>query len=186
MKRYDTEQSIREARPDHPSGFTTSVQGEAMLAAVLDTTRQPAQRSRRRALGIAGAVAAGVLFTGGATAAIGGYDAPTAPREALPANGEAFMCATAGLQRMGDTAASADASPLDACRRAWSELFDDEAPRHLYPCVKAMDDSPSPEASASPSTHRWNGMLYVLDGDQFANAPQTCGAVGMMVAPIAE
>ncbi|MEV7229783.1 hypothetical protein AB0M79_22560 [Polymorphospora sp. NPDC051019] len=157
-----------------------------MLAKVLDTARQPAQRSRRRALGIAGAVVAGVLFAGGATAAIGGYGAPTAPREALPANGDAFLCATAGLQRMGEAASSAEESPVDACRRSWSQLFDDAAPRHLYPCVKAMDDSPSPEASASPSSRRWNGLLYVLDGDQFANAPQTCGAVGMMVAPIAE
>ncbi|PZG22601.1 hypothetical protein C1I95_04890 [Micromonospora craterilacus] len=185
MKRHDSDagQLIRGVRPESQAGFPASRQGETMLARILDTPRQPQRRSRRTAARVAGAVVLGALFAGGATAAIGAYNAPTAPFEALPANGDAFVCATANLQRMGDAASTAGESPVDACRRSWSRIFGDEAPNHLYPCVKAEDASPSPGASASPSSTQWNGLIYVLDGQQFKNAPETCGSVGMLVAP---
>jgi hypothetical protein len=186
VKRNDRDagQLIRGVRPESQAGFPASQQGEAMLARILDTPRQPQGRSRPRAARIAGAVALGALFAGGATAAIGAYNAPTAPPEALPANGDAFVCATANLQRMGDAASNPDESPVDACRRSWSRIFGDEAPDHLYPCVQAVDTSPSPGASASPSSTQWGQLIYVLDGQQFKNAPATCGSVGMLVAPI--
>ncbi|GAA0379797.1 hypothetical protein GCM10009541_22900 [Micromonospora gifhornensis] len=154
-----------------------------MLARILDTPRQPPGRSRRRAARVAGAVVLGALLAGGATAAIGAYNAPTAPPEALPANGDAFVCATANLQRMGDAASHPGESPVDACRRSWSRIFSDEAPEHLYPCVKAEKTSPSSDANASPPSTEWGQLVYVLDGQQFKNAPGTCGSVGMLVAP---
>ncbi|MEV0811482.1 hypothetical protein [Micromonospora sp. NPDC050200] len=184
MKRHDsvTEELIKQARPNGRVSFTTSAQGEALLAQILDTPRQPQRRSRKKAVGIAGAVAVGALFAGGATAAIGGYHAPTAPPEAQPANGDAFVCATEGMHRMGETTAMEGETPVDACRRAWSRIFSHDAPTHLYACVQRVQASPSPGSGASPSPE-WGKLVYVIDGQQFKNAPETCGSVGMFVAP---
>ncbi|MFD2768097.1 hypothetical protein [Micromonospora eburnea] len=184
MKRHDsvTEELIRQARPDDRVSFTTSAQGEALVARILDTPRQPRRRSRRKAAGIAGVVVVGALFAGGATAAIGGYHAPTAPPEAQPANGDAFVCATEGMHRMGDTTAREGETPVDACRRTWHRIFSLDAPTHLYACVQRVKASPSPGGSVSPSPE-WGRLVYVIDGQQFKNAPETCGSVGMLVAP---
>ncbi|MGW1056866.1 hypothetical protein [Micromonospora rubida] len=165
-----------------------------MLARILDMPGQPQKRSRKKSLTVAAAVAVGVLFAGGATAAIGGYGAPTAPPEAQPANGDAFVCATAGMRRMGEAAAQPGETPVDACRRVWSRIFSDGPPAHLYPCVQRVGASPSPggdstppvspspETSASPA-QGWGKLVYVIDGEQFKNAPETCGSVEMLVAP---
>ncbi|MEU9507587.1 hypothetical protein AB0D32_15050 [Micromonospora sp. NPDC048170] len=190
MKHYDTktEDLIIRVRPTAEVTFTTSPQGEAMLARVLDLPQQREKRSPRR-LGIVGAVAAGLLVAGGATAAIGGYRAPTAPPEALPANGEAFVCATSGMHRMGETVARVGETPADACRRSWSRIFSAKAPAHLYACVQRIEEISSSGSGASPSRSseaRWGKLVYVIDGGQFKNAPETCGSVKMFVAPASD
>ncbi|MFI6163178.1 hypothetical protein ACVMYR_12815 [Micromonospora sp. PTRAS2] len=190
MKHYDaaTEELINRARPGDRGGFTTSPQGEAMLARILELPQQPEKKPRKRRLGVIGAVAAGFMVVGGATAAIGGYRAPTAPPEAMPANGDAFVCATAGMHRMGDVASRAGETPVDACRRSWSRIFSVEAPDHLYACVQRIEEIPSSKSSASPSPSassgaRWGKLVYVIDGEQFKDASETCGSVKMFVAP---
>ncbi|WP_405116234.1 hypothetical protein OG559_15305 [Micromonospora sp. NBC_01405] len=188
MKRYDaaTGELIHRTRPSARVEFTTSPQGQAMLARILELPQQPETRSRKRRLGIVGAVAAGFLAAGGATAAIGGYHAPTAPPEAMPANDMAFVCATTGMHRMGETAARVDETPVEACRRSWSRIFSVKAPARLYACVQRIEPIPSPRNSASPSPPseaRWGKLVYVIDGEQFKNASETCGSVKMFVAP---
>ncbi|MEU5565579.1 hypothetical protein [Micromonospora musae] len=186
MKHCDaeTEDLITRVRPTAQVAFTSSPQGEAMLARVLELPQQPVKRSRKRRLGIFGAVAAGTLAAGGATAAIGGYHAPTAPPEAMPANDMAFVCGTAGMHRMGETTARVGETPIDACRRSWSRIFSVEAPSHLYACVQRIEAIPSLGSSESPSPEmRWGKLVYVIDGEQFKNAPETCGSVNMFVAP---
>ncbi|GAB3950436.1 hypothetical protein GCM10027614_50880 [Micromonospora vulcania] len=103
MKHYDaeTEDLISRVRPTAEVTFTTSPQGEAILARLLELPQQPEKSFRKRRLGVVGAVAAATLAAGGATAAIGGYHAPNAPPEAMPANDMAFVCATSGMHRMG-------------------------------------------------------------------------------------
>ena len=175
VKHYDvgTEGLISRARPTARVTFTTSRQGEAMLARVLELPQQPEKSSRKRRLGIVGAVAAGVLAAGGATAAIGGYHAPTAPPEAMPANDMAFVCATTGMHRMGETAARVGETPIDACRRSWSRIFSVKVPSHLYACVQRIEAIPSPGSSDSPSPEtRWGKLVYVIDGEQFKNTPR--------------
>ena len=186
MKHYDaeTEDLISRVRPTAEVAFTTSPQGEEMLARVLELPQQPEKKRRRRRWGIVGAVAAGALAAGGATAAIGGYHAPTAPPEAMPANDAAFVCATTGMHRMGETAARAGETPIDACRRSWSRIFSVEAPSHLYACVQRIEAPPTSGSSGSPSPEtRWGKLVYVIGGEQFKNAPETCGSVDMFVAP---
>ncbi|MER7418084.1 hypothetical protein ABT346_15105 [Micromonospora peucetia] len=186
MKRYDaaTEDLIHRARPNARVMFTTSPQGQAMLARILELPQQPEKRFRKGRLGIVGAVAVGVLAAGGATAAIGGYRAPTAPPEAIPANSVAFVCATTGMRRMGETAARVGETPVDACRRSWSRIFTVKAPSHLYSCLQRIAAIPSSGSSDSPSPEvRWGKLVYVIDGEQFKNAPETCGSVSMFVAP---
>ncbi|WP_433344746.1 hypothetical protein [Micromonospora sp. CA-111912] len=188
MKRYDaaTEGLINRTRPSARVMFTTSPQGQAMLARILEMPQQPEKRSRKRRLGIAVAAAAGVLAAGGATAAIGGYHAPTAPPEAMPENDMAFVCATTGMHRMGETVARVGETPVDACRRSWSRIFGVKAPVHLYACVQRIEAIPSPRSSASPSPSsetRWGKLVYVIDGEQFKNPSETCGSVKMFVAP---
>ncbi|MEO3773912.1 hypothetical protein [Micromonospora sp. B9E7] len=183
MKKGRTEELVTGARPDARAAFTTSAQGEQLLARILDTPRPPYRRSRRKAATVAATLAVGVLFAGGATAAIGGYRAPVAPPEALPADGEAFVCGTAGMRRMGEGAARAGETPVEACRRMWDQMFGDVPPTHLYSCVQRIDPIPSPGGSA-PAEPRWGKLVYVIDGQQFENAPETCGAVNMFVAPV--
>ncbi|MEU2610718.1 hypothetical protein ABZ570_03895 [Micromonospora sp. NPDC007271] len=184
MKWHDsgTEELIRRARPSARVSFTASEQGTVLLARILDTPRQPQRRPRKKAVGIVGLVAVSALFAGGATAAIGGYHAPTAPPEAQPANREAFVCATQGLHRMGDSTARQGETSVDACRRSWRRIFSDDAPTYLYACVQRVQASPSPGSTASPSPE-WGKLVYVVDGQQFKNAAETCGSVGMLVAP---
>ncbi|MER7590361.1 hypothetical protein ABTW72_22760 [Micromonospora sp. NPDC127501] len=184
MKRQgsETEELITRARPVARVDFTTSPQGERMLARILEVPRQPEKRSRKRIPIIAAMVAAGAIFAGGATAAVGGFHAPVAPPEAQPANGDAFVCGTAGMRRMGEAVARDGETPVDACRRSWERIFSDEAPAHLYACVQRVDPSPSPGGTESPAP-TWGKLVYVLDGQQFKNAPETCGSVKMLVAP---
>ncbi len=189
-----TEQLIAAARPADQVGFTATAQGEAVLAGILDLPREPERPARKSGkFTVAGVVVAGLVVAGGTTAAIGGYHAPTAPPEALPANGEAFVCATAGLKRMGDTWLLAGETPVTACRRAWPSIFDQDAPKHLYPCVQRVEATPSPPGddapaapagTAAPSATGRGTLVYVVDGAQFKDPAQTCGAVGMLVAPI--
>ncbi|MFC5926886.1 hypothetical protein [Micromonospora vulcania] len=186
MKHYDaeTEDLISRVRPTAEVTFTTSPQGEAILARLLELPQQPEKSFRKRRLGVVGAVAAATLAAGGATAAIGGYHAPNAPPEAMPANDMAFVCATSGMHRMGETAARVGEAPIDACRRSWSRIFSIKAPSHLYACVQRIEAIPLTGGSetSSPET-RWGKLVYVIDGEQFKNAPETCGSVKMFVAP---
>ena len=122
-----------------------------MLARVLELPRQPERSLRKKRLQFVGAVAAGVLVAGGATAAIGGYHAPVAPPEAIPANDQAFVCATAGMHRMGETGANAGEGPVDACKRSWKRIFSVPAPDHMYACVQRIEPISSPPGTDSPS-----------------------------------
>ncbi|MFI1193057.1 RNA polymerase sigma factor [Micromonospora sp. NPDC020750] len=172
VKHYDaaTGGLINRARPSARVMFTTTPQGQAMLARILELPPQPEGRSRKRRFGIAVAAAAMVLAAGGATAAIGGYHAPTGPPEAMPANDTAFVCATTGMHRMGETVARVGEAPVDACRRSWSRIFSVKAPAHLFACVQRIEAIPSPRSSASPSSEtRWGKLVYVIDGEQFKN-----------------
>ncbi|GAA2048401.1 hypothetical protein [Polymorphospora rubra] len=185
MKRHDRgiEELVTRARPRTRAGFTTSPQGERTLARILNTPRGSEKRSRRKPLTIAAAVTVGLLFAGGATAAIGSYQAPTAPPEAIPADGDAFVCATAGMRRAGEGLARAGETPVDACRRSWTDIFGEKPPTHLHACVQRLAAaSPSQGAGVSPSPV-WGKLVYVIDGEQFRNPAETCGSVDMLVAP---
>jgi hypothetical protein len=179
------EKLIRGSRSGSPVTYTTSLQGEEMLARILATPRRPHGRGRRRIFGIVAAVAAGLFLAGGATAAIGAYYAPTAPLDALPSNGDAFVCATAGMQRMGEAVARPGETPAQACGGAWEQMFGTQAPTELYSCVQPLRADPSPGGTESASPG-WGGLVYVLDGQEFKNAPETCGSVGMLVAPLGD
>lgn len=77
-------------------------------------------------------------------------------------------------------------APIDACRRSWSRIFSVKAPAQLYACVQRIEAIPSSISSTSPSPSpemRWGKLLYVIDGEQFKNASETCGSVKMFVAP---
>ncbi|QGN48980.1 hypothetical protein GKC29_20550 [Micromonospora sp. WMMC415] len=183
LDRKSTGARIAGARPDVRPDFVRTAPGSALLARLLETPRPAAeQRSKRRAVTVGAAVVLGTLLAGGATAAIGGYGAPTAPSEALPANADAFLCATAGLRGMGEVPPRAGETPVDACRRGWEKVFGGDAPTHLYGCVKRATAGPTPGTEPS-TTLAWGAVVYVVDGDQFKDAAQTCGSVGMFVAP---
>ncbi|TCB91300.1 hypothetical protein E0H26_26005 [Micromonospora zingiberis] len=180
----ETEKLVSAARPASRVRLTATEPGEAMLARILDLPREPQRRRRnRKTLAVAGAVVAGVVLAGGATAAIGRYDAPTAPPEALPTNGDAFVCATEGLRRMGDTRALEGETPVAACRRSWKSIFDRQAPAHLYPCVQRVGATAADAPGAPTEPVRWGRLVYVVDGDQLQDHAGTCGSVGMLVAP---
>ncbi len=85
---------------------------------------------------------------------------------------------------MGDVAARVGEAPVEACRRSWSRIFRVPAPGHLFACVQRIEAIPSPGARADRTAGtRWGKLVYVIDGEQFKNASETCGSVKMFVAP---
>lgn len=179
---HRVEDLVKAIRPGPGLDFVGTPEGGRLLQSILDgPTPVRGRRRVSRRWKVGGAVALGVVFAGGATAAVGGFHAPTAPPEALPGSGS-FMCATAGMHRMGDAVARDGESPVDACRRGWQRVFGEKAPQHLFPCVKQVEPARSPFGETE-SGAGWGALVLVVDGDQFGNAGETCGSIGMLVAP---
>lgn len=174
------ERLLRGSRPDLSNGYARGTDGKAVLKDVLTTGQRSAKRRRPSLRATLAATALGVVFVGGATAAIARYDAPIASPEYLPASDSAFVCSTEGLQSQAETGLEEGEEPVDACRRIWRRVFDEEAPQSLFSCVIG-GPTPSTQEPIQPPAGK---LIYIIDGDKFNNAPETCGSVGLQVAPV--
>ncbi|GIF50794.1 hypothetical protein DFJ67_0545 [Asanoa ferruginea] len=183
MNDRELKEMITRAMPSRETRFAASPQGETILQRIVandesapDHSKRRRTTRRRRIVGLTllatfGAVGAGAV-------AIADYGAPTAPPSTLPKSAEAFMCASAGLEHMAEVPRGQGESHVAACRRMWPSIFDEDAPDHLFACVKGVPTT----ASADPQSGV-AALVYVVEGGAFVTASQTCGSVGMLVVP---
>jgi hypothetical protein len=172
---------VRSVRPT-AHAFASSAEGRDTLSNIVAARREPRRRRRWSTRAVLIVAGLGVAVAAGAGTAIATYQAPTVPSGWQPAgDGGSVMCATADLHGMADVPVKSGETPLDSCRRAWPDAFGQAAPQHLFACVGRVATQITP--GVGPTTGSASGLVYVVDGDRFANAPETCGAVGMFVAP---
>ncbi len=172
---------VRSVRPTSRS-FVSSAEGKDILSNVLAMGREPRRRRRWSTRAVLIVAGLGVAVAAGAGTAIATYQAPTAPSGWQPAgDGSSVVCATADLHGVADVPVKSGETALDSCRRAWPDAFGHAAPQHLFACVGRVATQITP--GVGPTTGSASSVVYVVDGDRFANAPETCGAVGMFVAP---
>jgi hypothetical protein len=180
VSKNEIDRIMSSTRPTAP-GFADSQDGRELLSSLLARQRPAPGRRRWHRPALLVSVGLGVLLAAGAGTAVATYRAPVAPPgwQSLT-DGRSIPCVSSEHDGGGEVTVRAGESPYDACRRAWPQIMGRPAPRNLFACVVPVTTQVTP--GVGPSIGSAMGVV-IIDGDRFGNAPETCGAGNMFVAP---
>jgi hypothetical protein len=169
---------LRSTRPEPGRAWAGTPEGRAVLDGILAHDVVPARPRRlRRPLIVAGAGAA-VLAASGAFAWVKLAE-PVPPTWTPPPPSVGVACAKPGRMDMAVVHQNPGESPVDACRRRWTDAFQEPAPATLYGCVMKIQTPVTP--GTGPQAGEPAGAVFVFPGH--GTAAETCGAEDMFVAP---